>query len=162
MLSWERSFGYWWIETVAVWRMNDTKHRCTVKAKSFVIEAVATDVYPIIFVSCFVCSCTWLVSDRIRLECRHNLDLVSSWRLMVRTEESHEQPRSRMPVLLARFRWGLPWECVDSVTATLNVVSSPTALIHPIPLNMTLLTVIVAGALSYTRLHPPKWEPVCP
>jgi len=32
-LSLERSFGYSCIERVAVWFMNDTKHRCTVKGK---------------------------------------------------------------------------------------------------------------------------------
>lgn len=57
MLSLETSFGYRCIERVAVWRMSDKKHSCTVKAKSFDIEAIATDEYPIIFARCFVSSC---------------------------------------------------------------------------------------------------------
>ena len=57
ILSLVRSFGYRCIERVVVWRMSDKKHRCTVKAKSFDIEAIGTDEYPIIFGSCFVSSC---------------------------------------------------------------------------------------------------------
>jgi hypothetical protein len=85
----------------------ETQMHCESKVKSFDVEANGTDEYPIIFASCFVSSCAWLVSDRIRLEGWRSLELVSSWRLLVRIEESHEQPRSKLPVLLARFHWGL-------------------------------------------------------
>lgn len=126
---------------------------CERKVKSFDNETVGTDEYPIILASWL----SVLAHDWCRIELSLKVDAIWIWyHLGVCLYEQRKATNKlgRGWCALSEIPLGAPCEYVDSVTATLTVVLSPTALIHPIPLNMTLLTVIVAGALSHTRLHP--------